>query len=409
MKVTIIAGYFSPEQSADVRLNYELASELSKRGIDTTVIVPFPSRGVTQDQQKEYKIKCNEQIADKFQVIRVGKPKKYHQSIFIRGIDFALKSLAQYRQAKKIKTDVYIVVSSPPFLGYIAALLSKNNKVVFKLEDVFPDSLIHSKKIKNTDLIVRILKKAERWVYKKVTRIVADSDDIKRTLIGKGVPESKISVIYDWVDDEKLHPIDRQDNYLFDKFRISRENFYVCYAGNIGLLQNIETIVKAAEIVSNKNRQIKFIIIGDGSWKSVLDKMLAESEHNNIFCFPMQPTDSIAYVYSLGDIGIVSLKPDITQIAIPSKTWDILSAGRPAICEIDRYSCLCNIIEKEKCGYCVSPGDAEGMANAILKMFDDRNYCLNAGINGRNYIKNNLTLNLQIKKYINEIEWVIRN
>ena len=409
MKVTIISGYFSPEQSADVRLTYDLASGFAKRGIETTVIVPFPSRGLTQDQQKEYKSKCYELIADKFQVIRVGKPKKYHQSVFQRGMDFAIKTFAQYRQAKKINTDIYIIMSSPPFLGYIAALLSKKNKVIFKLEDVFPDSLIQAKKMNNNDLLIKILKKAERWVYKKVTRIVADSDDIKRTLIDKGVPESKISVIYDWVDEEKIHPINRKDNYLFDKFGLARDKFYVCYAGNIGLLQNVETIVKAAEIISHKNKQIKVVIIGDGSWKSTLDKILAEGEHDNIFCFPMQPTESIAYVYSLGDIGIVSLKSDITRIALPSKTWDILSAGRPAICEIDHYSCLCKIIKEEKCGFCITPGDAEGMANAILKMFDDGNYRLNAGINGRNYIKNNLTLNMQIKKYIDEIESIIIN
>ena len=179
--------------------------------------------------------------------------------------------------------------------------------------------------------------------------------------------------------------------------------FYVCYAGNIGFLQNVGTIVKAAEIVSNENKQIKFVIIGDGSWKSTLDEMLAEGEHDNVVCFPMQPTDSIAYVYSLGDIGIVSLKPDITQIALPSKTWDILSAGRPAICEIDRYSCLCKIIEEEKCGYCVSPGDAEGMANAILKLYSDHENLRSAGERGRKYIEKKLTKKLEVQKYVEKI------
>lgn len=403
MKVTLIAGYFFPEQSADVRLNYDLVKSFAKRGIETTVVVPFPSRGLTEDQINEYKQKYDEQTADHFRVIRVGKPVKYHQGLIRRGLNFVFKSIKQYRCAKKIETDVYVVISTPPFLGYIAALLSKKHAVIFKLEDVFPDSLSHVTKIGKSSLLIKMLKKGENWIYKNVTRIIADSDDIKYTLLKKGVPESKISVIYDWVDENKCYPIERKDNILFDQFGLSKNNFYVCYAGNIGLLQNIGTIVRAAEIISHKNFNIKFVIIGNGSWKSSLDEMIANGKHDNIICFPMQPTELIAYVYSLGDIGLVSLKPDITQIALPSKTWDILSAGRPVICEIDRYSCLAKIIEKEKLGYCVGPGNAEEMAAAILKMYKNRNDLLQAGHNGRNYIKNHLSLENQIQLYVDEI------
>ena len=86
----------------------------------------------------------------------------------------------------------------------------------------------------------------------------------------------------------------------------------------------------------------------------------------------MQQTDQIAYVYSLGDIGIVSLKPDITKYALPSKTWDILSAGRPAICEIDLYSSLCSIIENNQCGYSVAPNDAQALADKIIYLYIPR-------------------------------------
>lgn len=403
MNVTLIAGYFPPEQSADVRLNYDLANGLAEHGINTTVIVPYPTRGVPNEKKNDFIDKKDEQISDNLRVIRVGKPGTYHQGLIRRGLDFALKTYSQYKTAKKIKTDVYLVISTPPFLGYVAALLAKKHNVIFKLQDMFPDSMIYSGKIGRKNFFGGILKKAEKWVYRKVTRIVAVSDDIKNSLIIKGVPEEKIDVIYDWVDENKCYPVERKDNYLFEKFKLSTGGFYVCYAGNIGFLQNIGTIVKAAEIVSHENKQIKFIIIGDGSWKSNLDEMLAESEHDNIVCFPMQPTDSIAYVYSLGDIGIVSLKSDITQIALPSKTWDILSAGRPAICEIDRYSCLCKIIEEEKCGYCVSPGDAEGMAEAILKLYSDHENLRSAGERGRKYIEKSLTKNLEVQKYVDKI------
>ena len=386
MNVTFIAGYFPPEQSADVRLNYDLVCGLAERGIKTTVIVPYPTRGVPEKMNKEFINKPCEQVSENLTIIRVGKPGTYHQGLIRRGLDFAIKTFRQYWVARKMQTDVYVVISTPPFLGYVAALLAKKHKVIFKLQDMFPDSLFHFKKINSNSFAGKILKKAERWVYRRVTTIVAVSDDIKHSLIKKGVPEEKIDVIFDWVDEKKCFPVAREKNWLFDKF-----------------MQNIGTIVKAAEILSQKEEPIRFVIIGDGSWKAALDEILSKGNHNNIFSFPMQPTDSIAYVYSLGDIGIVSLKPDITQIALPSKTWDILSAGRPAICEIDRYSGLCSIIEGEGCGRCVAPGDAEGMAEAILKLYCDRDSLIKAGNRGRRYIETNLTKDCQVQKYVDRI------
>ena len=147
MNVTLIAGYFPPEQSADVRLNYDLAIGFAEHGINTTVIVPYPTRGVPDEKKNDFNDKKCEQISDNFRVIRVGKPGTYHQGLIRRGLDFALKTYRQYKAAKKIKTDVYLVISTPPFLGYVAALLAKKHNVIFKLQDMFPDSMIYSGKI----------------------------------------------------------------------------------------------------------------------------------------------------------------------------------------------------------------------------------------------------------------------
>lgn len=406
MKITVLAGYFPPEQSADTRLNNDLAHSLAEMGADVTVVVPFPTRLVSKDVQSDY-LKKKEETFGNLKIIRVGKPSGYHQNLFIRGIDFIKKSLALYVKAKKIETDVYLVISTPPFLGYVAAMLSKKKLVLYKLQDIFPDSLIHSKNVSEKSFLVRILRILEKWVYRRVQNIIAISEDMKRTLLGRGVPEDKIIVIYDWVDEESCYPVKRKDNYLFQKFNLDEDAFYVCYGGNIGFLQNIETIVKASEILAEQNSGIKFVIIGDGAWKPQLNKMLKVRKHENVFCFPMQPTDQIAYVYSLGDIGLVSLRPDVTKYALPSKAWDIMSAGRPVVCEIDLYSTLCNIVEQNECGYCVSPGDAEGLANAILSLFCNVKDARRMGNNGRQYIITNLTRNVASEKYLNVMKQML--
>lgn len=399
MKVTVIAGYFPPEQSADSRLNQDLAVSLAESGMDVTLIVPFPTRGVSEDVQAAYLSRCDEQFRERLRILRVGSPGKYRQGLLRRGLSFLKKSGSLYDAARKIESDVYLVVSTPPFLGYVAALLARKKPVIYKLQDIFPDSLIHSKKLAERNLLVRVLRKLERWVYRSVTEIVASSDDMKATLMTRGVQASKISVIYDWVDETKCYPIAKEDNPLFQKFKLSTDYFYVCYAGNIGLLQNIETIVRASELLREKAPDIKFVLIGDGAWKPHLDKMLAKMPCENIHCFPMQPMEEIAAVYSLGDVGLVSLKPDITRFALPSKTWDILAAGRPVICEIDQFSRLSTLIEKGHCGYSVAPGDAESMAARVLELYEHQAKAHEMGQCGRKYIETCLTRQRAMEHY----------
>lgn len=408
MKITVLAGYYPPEQSADSRLNQDLAEGLSQNGMDVTFVVPFPSRGVTREEQIEYLDKCDEQCSAHLRIIRVGSPGAYHRGLFRRGIDFLMKSFRLYCTAKKTNADAYLVISTPPFLGYVAALLAAQKPVVYKLQDVFPDSLIHSKNLTESNLAVKFLRRLERWVYSHVTEIIACSEDMKSTLISRGVSAQKISVVFDWVDEKKCYPIAKRDNPFFEKFNLPLSGFYVCYAGNIGLLQNLGTVVRAAEILEKRLPQIKFIIIGDGAWKPRLEELLRKAGHENVFLFPMQPLCEIAAVYSLGDVGLVSLKPEITRFALPSKTWNILAAGRPAVCEIDVDSSLSELLRERHIGFCVSPNDAEAMAACIAELYEHPDERISMGQSGREYIERHLTRQAAIEKYCSRLRAAVR-
>lgn len=404
MKITVIAGYYFPEQSADTRLNRDFVESLAEKGLDVELIVPFPSRGISDTVKNEYLHKKYERINEHLEIYRIGKPTEYKQNIVKRGLLFLFKSIEIFLVARRSNSDLYFVISTPPTLGYVAALLSKKRKVIYKLQDIFPDSLLYANKINEKSFLFKIFKRLESYVYNSVTKICVVSDDLKNTLITRNIPESKITVIYDWVDENKCFPINRKDNYLFDKFNLSRDKIYIVYAGNIGLLQNIKSLVLVSERFKESNPELYFIIIGDGSWKINLEQMLQSGEHSNVLCFPMQPTEAIAYVYSLGDIGVVSLQHGITKIALPSKTWNIMSAGRAVLCEIDLYSILCKIVEDNNLGYCVEPDNLDEMEKAIRIMLSDMEAIKNMGERGRNYICNNLTRNIAINKYLQMIK-----
>src|SRR5699024_4750024 len=108
---------------------------------------------------------------------------EYEQDIVKRGLSFLIKSYQLYKVARTIDSDICFVVSTPPTLGYIAAKLSKKRRVIYKLQDAFPDSLMHTKKMSEQSLAIKFFRMLERNVYKKVARICTISDDLKETLL----------------------------------------------------------------------------------------------------------------------------------------------------------------------------------------------------------------------------------
>jgi glycosyltransferase involved in cell wall biosynthesis len=107
--------------------------------------------------------------------------------------------------------------------------------------------------------------------------------------MAKGVPEEKIEVVYNWVDENAITPVKDEENELFEEFGISRDKFRVVYAGNLGNAQNIEIIVNAARRLKD-NKQIEFIIFGKGGLEDEIKAAKAKEQLDNLKILPCSLT-----------------------------------------------------------------------------------------------------------------------
>ena len=398
IKITVVTSYYPPDFTSLSNYYKDIAYDLSEYGANVTLVCGIPTRLVDKETTRQYTINPVEVINENLRIIRTGPKKSEGGNLVFRAFYHIYRSRCVYKKAKKIDTDIYFVCSAPPFLGFYGAKLAKKAKTIYDLQDMFPDSLVSSGKASENSLLVKILRKFERYIYQCNTHIRIISNDMADTLKLRSVSDKKISLIYNWVDESEVLYIERKDNPMFDMLKISRDGFYVCYAGNIGLLQNLSTLINAAEILQTKEPQVKFIVIGDGAWKSEMMNQIQSKKLNNIFTFPMQDLNYVPYVYNIGDVGVVTIAKGVSKGSLPSKTWSILSASRPVICEVDEGSELENIIIKNECGLCVSPDDSEGFADAVLRFYYDREMISDMGKNARTFIENNITRKKCTKK-----------
>ncbi len=408
MKILGLSAYFYPEQFASSYLWENLTEAYAKEGFFRVVICPIPSRGVSDIIRKTYKEKKNECLYDghlyivRFPLFKEGK------NTIIRCVRYLIMVIFMFFWAlfsKKTKgCDVILAGSTPPILGALAAFVKKFKRIpfIYILQDIFPDSLVGSGLAKKGGVLWKIGRLIENFTYKNADKIIVISEDFKRNIMSKGVPENKIAVINNWVDEQTVFDICREKNVLFDRYQLKRSKFYVTYNGNIGLSQNMGMLLEVAKELENYE-DIQFVLVGNGAYKKQLEKQIAEQNIVNVTLLPFQPYEEISHVFSLGDVSLVISKPGVGANSVPSKTWSIMSASRPVLANFDENE-LKTIIEDNKCGIFTKAGDKESFKDAILKLYNNRNLCKEYGRNGREFVMRNLTKEVGTQKYVDVIK-----
>ena len=405
MKITFITGHLCKERHA---LLNELALDLGENGAEVTILTGFPSRRISNEVREYYLNHPVEQISKNVVVKRIGSKKGEGKGLFVRMIKYLFLTRKLYKQAKKTPTDVYYIYSSPPFLGWIGAKLSKIAPTVYNAQDLFPDSLIKIKNFSEKNLLIKYLRKREEQVYKKNTKIITISNEMKQTIVNAGCDESKVSVIYNWADVDKLYHVERKDNLLMDELKIDKSKFIVSYAGDIGLFQGWDFIIETAKKLQTLNSDIHFDIIGNGSYKETFEKRIKDENITNISLYPIQPASRLPEIYSIGDLELVSIESGVSKIALPSKTFVIMATGSPILSIVDQTSDVASIIKEENAGYTIGHGDVDALVDLIQNAYKNRDNLAQMGKNARKYAENNFARKLQTKKYYDELKSVIK-
>lgn len=410
MRILNLSAYHEPEKAASLYLFENINEAYVKAGHEVVLYVPTPTRGVSNDVYGEYKkMKYEEKHNGRLKIYRFSMFREGKSPLF-RAIRYILCNFIHlFKGVFAGKFDVIVVASTPPTQGALSAILKKIKKlpVVYYLQDVFPDSLVNARLTKKNSLIWKIGRFIEDFTYRNMDKIIVISEDMKKNLIEKGVSGDKISVIYNWVDENAIIPVSKEQNILFDDLKLSRDLFYIVYAGNLGYAQNIEVILKTASKMLNFI-DIRFLIFGSGAQEIYYKTMAQNMGLSNVVFYPLQPYTLVSQVYSLGDASIVSCKEGIGRGAMPSKTWSIMSAGTAVLANFDENTDLHKIVESNNLGIFTKAGDYEELKEAILKLYNNRELCLEMGRNGRSFILDNLTRKIGTGKYLDVINSIVR-
>lgn len=367
LHVALISTHFSPEITPITHLYADLAEDFCRFGARVSVITKLPGHGLNQEERAAFYTRRDETTPQGYRILRVGIKARMGANLIQRALRAWLNSAAIYREAKKLNADVYLLCSMPPYLGLVGAGLGRKARTVYMLQDIFPDNLVASGKYTEWHPFVRLCRRVEQRIYRKNTAFVTLSEEMKRTLVARGIGEDRIAVIPNWADTESIRPIPRDENALFDTLNLPRDAFYAVYAGALGFLQEPDVILDAAKLLLNE-KDIRIVIFGDGALQEHVKNRIEREQIDNVLLFPLYTVDRTAEVFSIGNTVLVPLKKGMTRIAVPSETWLALAAGKPVIVSVEAGSEWARSIEHERYGVCITPGEPQEMADAILRL-----------------------------------------
>jgi len=372
VKICFFNRSYWPDQAATGQLLTELCEDLASRfGAEVTVVAgralnasrvererrPWP---VTTEQHRGVRIRrANGTL---FRPHRIAARMANYASYF---------ASAGLASGSVGRPDVVVSLTDPPIVGLLALMTARRAgaRFVFVCEDIFPEVASLVEDFENAT-INATLDRVNRYLLRHADAVVALGDRMRRRLVEqKGADPRRVHVIHNWADCDAIVPGPKDNG--FARANGLGNRFVVMHSGNVGLSQNLEILIEAADRLRSLER-LTIAIVGDGAKRDVLQRKARERGLDRIVrFFPYQPKETLHDSFSSADVFVVSLKAGIEGFIVPSKVYGILAAGRPFIAATDPSAEPAMIARETGSGLVAQAGDPDALAAAIVSMYND--------------------------------------
>lgn len=369
MNVLLLTQLFQPEPAHLKGLSF--AKELARRGHHVEVLTGFPNypSGRLYDG---YRMRpWAREYLDGIRVTRVAVYPSHDDRALHRLANYASLALAATVLGPALfdlrRFDVIHVYEGPVTLVLPALAFQLVGRVpqVLDVQDLWPESAESAGMLRSGSG----RKLVDRWCrmsYRRAAGIIVPTEGFKRALVDRGVPESKVTVVFNWCDEDAM----RQGADGSRPAQAGGDDgaFTVVYAGTMGPVQALDAVIDAAELLRHRP-DIRFLFVGDGVETPRLTQVAAARGLDNVRFLPRQAPADVVPILAGADALLVHLKDDpLTRVSIPQKTQAYMAVGRPVIMAVAGEAS--DVVRRAGAGIVCRPGDPASIAGAVRRLAD---------------------------------------
>lgn len=382
MHILLIHQAFVTTGEAGGTRHIEFAKRLAEAGHRVTIVTSPVSYLSGQRSHRGFFLWKKVQWDENIEIRYCWTSRGMHRGSLFRLLSFFSFMFSSFFCALNVKHVDLVWGTSPNiFQGWTAWLCSffKRKPFLFEIRDLWPEFAIAMGVLQNPTLI-RMSQWLEKFLYNRANRLIVNSPGFIhyiQEICGK-TPD----LVPNGTDPEMFNA---GDGSAFRHQYGLEDDFIVMYSGAHGPANDLETALNAAELLKD-HEGIRFVFVGTGKEKGRLKLIKTEKNLDNVLFIPPVPKDQIASVMAAENAGLAILKKlDMFKTTYPNKVFDIMACGQPVLCQIDGV--IREVVEENHAGIFVPPGDAQALADAVVRLKSDPESCRLMGENGRKAVK----------------------
>lgn len=389
--ILFLCQFFYPEYISSAQLPWDTVQALKKAGFTVDALCGYP-REYSDGNNIPEKETVDGVNIHRLKYIQTGRAGFLGR--IINYFSFTFMVLLHLFEVAKYRAVV--VYSNPPILPWIAswAKVLFGTKLVFVSYDLYPEVATVTNTLREGNIICRLMEHINKCVYRRADKVVALSSEMKDYILAhRNALETQVDVIPNWYADQGETERNREEN----RFRDTVENrFVVSYFGNMGTMQDMDTILGA--IRELKDEDIFFLFAGHGNKMEKLKSIVEQEGISNIAIHKFLHGQDFRDALAISDCAFVSLEKGATGLCVPSKTYSYMMQGLPLLAIMDE----CDIVRdiEAGAGAWVRSGESEKLAKIIRSLKDDPEAVARMRKTCRRIYLENYTTEICTNKYV---------
>lgn len=388
-----------PDRAATAQMAHGLAKSLVEEGIE---VVAVAQRSSYEEGSRELP---RREVVDGVEIVRVGRNLFGRRFLPLRAIDILrFWVILGIRALTLPRVDVVVTFTTPPLIGLIGVLmrLFRGSRYVYWCMDLYPDVPITYGMMSPRNPIAWCWERLNRLALRKADRVGVLGRCMSDQVVAKGVREERIFDGGVWAEEGEITPVDRHENMFTSRWDIG-DRFVVMYSGNYGMGHEMDTMLAAAECMRDRDDVI-FLFVGGGTRKEHVETFVQEKGLANAQCHPYQDRSELGHLLGLADVHLITQIESLTGMFVPSKTYGVMAASRPAIYVGREDAEAARTLIEHDCGLVVRQGDVQAMVDAIDKLASDREHARLLGMNARKAFEKGYTREARCLTWIRMLE-----
>ena len=404
--VLFLCQFFYPEYNSSATLPWDTARFFAQQNLKVKALCGYP---------KEYCTQANlplKEVVENVEIQRLKYWQLSRKSAVGRLLNFFSFTLAVLLHLPILREYRCIIVySNPPVLPFVT-ILSKwlfGTKIIFVSYDVYPEIAYASNSLKPNGLLAKVMRLLNRCFFKTVDQVVALTEEMRQFLLAHrlSLKPKQVQVIPNWAHESlKLQDDSLIDHSLLKKLGWGKDAFVVSYFGNMGICQELSTLLSTIQRLQNHER-ICFLFVGHGNKKAWLKAQTADLK--NVCVLDFLTGEDFEQALRLSACSVVSLEKGLRGLCAPSKYYSYLQAGLPVISITEKSSYLAKEIEKMAIGQAFTHGDSQNLADTLKRWSNSPEKMLQMRNAAKAYYQENYAKAIGLDQYYQMVRKVLES